>query len=555
MDDESFELRDVFIDPDEMYGGRMAPPDNNFVFRPAQTQREFIADHLDNTDADIDALQKVWSDKKKVHEISVPKSKRRNRKKIERVITDDQREALDEEYYGFFRGAVGMSTLWKSFNENNERQKTSLDDDDKSAWIPWRTLQLYVSQQSTNQLMRDAKAPAPSMAIVPKPDNMIFLKHVQIDSIVLRNARDGRHAYIVNAVDVYTRYSWQRSIMLNAQLQFDQRSTARALQEIIDSIRDKYGPDAIPRNSQWQTDQGGEYKAGRPDDDGNYDPDANTGLFKREVEKYEPKIKITYARSRTSDQQAVVELKNKEWRRVARQVLFNRDQRDPEDKLASNTNWYKKWYGLSGRHGRIMAEINAILNSIPSRTLGGISPADFVEALMNSPENDGEKETWKQMVDTANATMVRNAEKRRKESTAEPYEVGDWVRTVNKAYSSAKLRGNREKFLPRYNTNVFRVRRVLGGQNQEPSRYMLDKIDPANPDLPTTSTKAEQKVMFPQSELIRIPKTIPKQAPHDLMVSERPWENEKISDARKSELASRSRKPKYFKSYPFAEFE
>ena len=70
----------------------MAPPDDNFVFKPAQTQREFIADHLGNNDADIDALQKVWSDKKKVHEISVPQSKRRNRKTSERVITDDQRD-------------------------------------------------------------------------------------------------------------------------------------------------------------------------------------------------------------------------------------------------------------------------------------------------------------------------------------------------------------------------------------------------------------------------------------------------------------------------------
>jgi len=343
--------------------------------------------------------------------------------------------------------------------------------------------------------------------------------------------------------------------MLNTQLQFDQRSTVRALQEIIDSIRDKYGPDAIPKFATWQTDQGGEYKAGRPDDDGNYDPDANTGLFKREIEKYEPKITITYARSRTSDQQAIVELKNKEWRRVARQVLFNRDQRAPKEKIATNTNWYKKWYGLSGRHGQIMAEINAILNSIPSRTLGGISPADFVEALMGTPENDEEAETWRQMVDTANATMVRNAEKRRKQSTAKPYEVGDWVRTVNKAYASAKLRGNREKFLPRYNTDVFKIRRVIGGQNQEPSRYMLDKIDPVHPDTATISTKVEQKVMYPQSELIRIPKTVPKQAPHDLMISERPWEFEKLSDNRKSELASRDREPKYFKSYPFFEFE
>eukprot|EP01048_Picozoa_sp_COSAG05_P000065 COSAG05_NODE_2_length_63105_cov_159.292956_8_plen_88_part_00 len=62
--------------------------------------------------------------------------------------------------------------------------------------------------------MWDAKAPTPSLTIIPTPDNMVFLEHVQIDSIVLRNARDGHHAYIVNVVDVYTRYSWQRSIML-----------------------------------------------------------------------------------------------------------------------------------------------------------------------------------------------------------------------------------------------------------------------------------------------------------------------------------------------------
>eukprot|EP01047_Picozoa_sp_COSAG01_P048397 COSAG01_NODE_4713_length_4797_cov_84.010856_2_plen_71_part_00 len=52
---------------------------------------------------------------------------------------------------------------------------------------------------------------------------------------------------------------------------------------------------------------------------------------------------------------------------MARQVLFNRDKRKPKEKLATNTAWFKKWYGTTGRHGRIMAEINAILNSIPGR--------------------------------------------------------------------------------------------------------------------------------------------------------------------------------------------
>eukprot|EP01043_Picozoa_sp_COSAG02_P102775 COSAG02_NODE_38794_length_425_cov_0.309816_1_plen_38_part_01 len=37
----------------------------------------------------------------------------------------------------------------------------------------------------------------------------------------------------------------------------------------------------------------------------------------------------------TSDPQSLVELKNKDWRRVARQVLFNRDKRKPKETLAT----------------------------------------------------------------------------------------------------------------------------------------------------------------------------------------------------------------------------
>jgi hypothetical protein len=169
-----------------------------------KTQREFIAENLDKqSEKSIDQLQKAWSDQQKLHDLNIPETKRRNRSKIDRVITDEQREALDEEYYGFFRGSVGMSSLWKTFNENNERQKASLEDGNKSAWIPWRTLQLYVSQQSTNQLMRDAKEPARTLAVIPTKSTMVPFKNMQIDSIVLRSNRDGRHAYIVNLVDSY----------------------------------------------------------------------------------------------------------------------------------------------------------------------------------------------------------------------------------------------------------------------------------------------------------------------------------------------------------------
>ena len=62
--------------------------------------------------------------------------------------------------------------------------------------------------------MRDAKTPSKSLAIVPTKSNMVPFKKFMVDSIVMRSNRDGRHAYIVNMIDIYTRYSWQRSIML-----------------------------------------------------------------------------------------------------------------------------------------------------------------------------------------------------------------------------------------------------------------------------------------------------------------------------------------------------
>ena len=174
---------------------------------------------------------------------------------------------------------------------------------------------------------------------------------------------------------------------------------------------------------------------------------------------------------------------------------------------------------------------------------------------LGTPDDDGERETWRKMVDTADATMIKSAEKRRKASTDKPFTVGDWVRTVNKPYLKADMRGNYLKFNPRWSVNVFRIRRLAGGNNNAPYRYQIEQIDTENPTAATTSSRADQKIWHSQSELLHIPKTVPKQAPHDLMVSERPWENEKIELARKDDLAARSQEPHYYKSDPFAEFE
>ena len=81
-------------------GGKRAP--SNMIFDQEQTQRDFIADNLDTqSDKSIDQLQKAWSDQQKIHDLNIPETKRRNRSKIDRVVTDEQRIALDEESTGW----------------------------------------------------------------------------------------------------------------------------------------------------------------------------------------------------------------------------------------------------------------------------------------------------------------------------------------------------------------------------------------------------------------------------------------------------------------------
>ena len=81
-------------------GGRRAP--SEMIIDQEQTQREFITENLDKqSEKSIDQLQKAWSDQQKLHDLSIPETKRRNRSKIDRVVTDEQRIALDEESTGW----------------------------------------------------------------------------------------------------------------------------------------------------------------------------------------------------------------------------------------------------------------------------------------------------------------------------------------------------------------------------------------------------------------------------------------------------------------------
>eukprot|EP01047_Picozoa_sp_COSAG01_P095114 COSAG01_NODE_25887_length_730_cov_0.925515_1_plen_123_part_00 len=120
-----------------------------------------------------------------------------------------------------------------------------------------------MASQETNQLMQDSKAKSKSCAIIIPEDEQIPFYRMHGDSIVLTGAKDGRHPMVVTLVDVYSRYSWQRAIETNAQGKYSQEASAKAVISIIDSIKKRFGDDAIPTGARWQTDSGGEFSQTR----------------------------------------------------------------------------------------------------------------------------------------------------------------------------------------------------------------------------------------------------------------------------------------------------
>ena len=83
-------------------------------------------------------------------------------------LSEQQRDALEELYYGEFRGTVGVRALWESFNDTNERQKQDLrDSDGNKGWISWRDMRAWYNAQELAQVTRNAKAVSKTLARVP----------------------------------------------------------------------------------------------------------------------------------------------------------------------------------------------------------------------------------------------------------------------------------------------------------------------------------------------------------------------------------------------------
>jgi hypothetical protein len=241
------------------------------------------------------------------------------------------------------------------------------------------------------------------------------------------------------------------------------------------------------------------------------------------VEAHEPRIRVVYSAPNNPNTNALAERSVHDWRGVARRMLFNRDPRLAKAKTAKKDAWFKRWFGTiasEGRYGEQLNTINSILNDMPVRTLG-VTPTEFLTALM-ADDRTSEQE---KLITDVNKKLVASQEKRRSASSQKPFSKGDWVRLSNAAYVKATLRGNVQKFNPRWSTEVYRIRKVTGGKDGRPYQYQIEAFDMDNPDSETTSLKSFYRELRNQEDLLKIPKVRPQRAPTALVRQSKPYDD------------------------------
>ena len=353
--------------------------------------------------------------------------KKVGRPKSDLVLTDEQRTALEDLYYGEYRSAIGMRPLWEALRDH-PRQKAALQTDrkQKQAWIPWLSFKKWYNSQEVAQLMR--RAPTVSETRAGMPKELVPFAKIEADCIDMGELAYGGKRYILNIVDVITGFSVQQTWRGG----LNNRQTSRVVRELIDTIRKWRG--SWPRQTELRTDNG----------------TADFGAeFKETVEQYEPLISVTHGVPHRPNSQAAVESSNRTLRGVLRRLM--RSKGLPQ----------KQW----PNH---LVEAGYIMNTRPVERIGRVSPAEALNAFYGDTDED------RQTVANVIQAIKDSVNARRGPATQQkPYSVGDSVRLVNAQYMKASLRGNVSKMGPRWSVTVYTILRRRQPGAGAPHEYKI----------------------------------------------------------------------------------
>jgi hypothetical protein len=112
------------------------------AYKPGITQRAYVGAVLAEDSSIRPKVAEEWWKSRRLltkvrrEETEVQRGRNQRPKNYLAELSDDQRDALEELFYGEFRGTVGVRALWEAFNDTNERQKAAMQaSDGDKGWI------------------------------------------------------------------------------------------------------------------------------------------------------------------------------------------------------------------------------------------------------------------------------------------------------------------------------------------------------------------------------------------------------------------------------------
>ena len=427
------------------------------AYKPGITQRAYVGAVLAEDSSIRPKVAEEWWKSRRLltkmrrEETEVQRSRNQRPKNYLAELSDGQRDALEELFYGEFRGTVGVRALWEAFNDTNERQKAAMQASDGGrGWISWRDMRAWYGAQELAQITRNAKPSSKTLAHVPTQRELKPFVRMQLDSIVMSKKTadgveaglpDGGYTAIINLVCNFSRYTY-----LGAVKRLKQDQVAASIIEFIHATRLHYGRWPAEKTVVF-VDGGAEYGK----------------AFRRAVMAEEPAIRFVVAPPANPNSQGVVENNN----RVVRGVMRRHTRAHQAQQAATQKRSESYWYGPGGA---TLRQINSLVNSRPVREIGYQSPADVLAAALADPRTDEDEK----IVAAAQKHALAIAGARRGAAHITPFRVGDLVRIINPYYLKQKgMRSNLLKQRPRWSITRYKIRRVEGDVGDMP-RYDLE---------------------------------------------------------------------------------
>ena len=403
------------------------------------------------------------------------------------ALTSDETDYLTDLFFKKLKASGGIHYL---YNHMRADGKT----------IPWRKVVAFHKSFTVNQKSRPAKKQTKSLAVVPKIENLVPMRRMGMDFIVMqaeqglaadRDMADRNHTSILNIVDYTTRMSFPFAQTKNE----DVGEAGRAVRKFVRQVRRMFYNDADSDKWPSRRPTPPEGVARKPDtiitvDGGN----GFKNVFRDEMREElgaNVLVEFVVTQANTPNQNSITEASNSNIRNILRRIA----QANRADNEGTNKPWQSNWYG---QQGHIFHQMQKLINMRTDQSLGKQQPIDVWAAYKNGNQV---------VITKAQNALIDDARKRRGPSTLKPekyFKVGQIVRRIDDAYLKADVRSNKQKQSGRWSDETYRVYKVFTTTTAPPSYTLQLESGVAPANFKTRLNKAKDTVSvnhFPHDKL------------------------------------------------------